>query len=30
MQSLRSDDAEIFYDVQGAGPPVILLHPFPA
>ncbi|MGA7684243.1 MAG: alpha/beta fold hydrolase [Terriglobales bacterium] len=30
MQSLRSDDAEIFYDIQGEGPPVILLHPFPA
>ncbi|MFZ3340342.1 MAG: alpha/beta fold hydrolase [Terriglobales bacterium] len=30
MHSLRSDDAEIFYDIQGDGPPVILLHPFPA
>jgi 3-oxoadipate enol-lactonase len=30
MHSLRSDDAEIFYDVQGTGPAVVLLHPFPA
>lgn len=30
MHSLRSDDAEIFYEIQGDGPPVILLHPFPA
>jgi pimeloyl-ACP methyl ester carboxylesterase len=30
MQKIGSDDAEIFYDVAGAGPPVILLHPFPA
>jgi pimeloyl-ACP methyl ester carboxylesterase len=29
MQSLRSDDAEIFYEVQGQGPAVVLLHPFP-
>jgi pimeloyl-ACP methyl ester carboxylesterase len=29
MQSLRSDDAEIFYEVRGSGPPVVLLHPFP-
>jgi pimeloyl-ACP methyl ester carboxylesterase len=27
---LRSDDAEIVYWVLGDGPPVILLHPFPA
>ncbi|HWR36415.1 MAG TPA: alpha/beta fold hydrolase [Clostridia bacterium] len=27
---VRSRDAEIFYDVAGSGPPVILLHPFPA
>ncbi|HYN14333.1 MAG TPA: alpha/beta fold hydrolase [Terriglobales bacterium] len=27
---LSSDDAEIFYTVMGAGPPVVLLHPFPA
>ena len=25
-----SDDAEIFYIVMGNGPPVVLLHPFPA
>jgi len=25
-----SDDAEIFYTVMGDGPPVVLLHPFPA
>ena len=30
MQKIVSDDAEIFYDVAGAGPSVILLHPFPA
>jgi 3-oxoadipate enol-lactonase len=30
MQSLRSDDAEIFYEIQGRGPAVVLLHPFPA
>jgi 3-oxoadipate enol-lactonase len=30
MQSLRSGDAEIVYDVVGTGPPVVLLHPFPA
>lgn len=29
MQKVVSDDAEIFYDVAGVGPPVILLHPFP-
>jgi 3-oxoadipate enol-lactonase len=29
MQSLRSDDAEIFYEIRGTGPPVVLLHPFP-
>jgi 3-oxoadipate enol-lactonase len=29
MQSLRSDDAEIFYEIRGKGPPVVLLHPFP-
>jgi len=27
---LSSDDAEIFYTVIGDGPPVVLLHPFPA
>jgi pimeloyl-ACP methyl ester carboxylesterase len=30
MQRLRSDDAEIFYEIQGRGPAVVLLHPFPA
>jgi pimeloyl-ACP methyl ester carboxylesterase len=30
MQRLRSDDAEIVYEVVGTGPPVVLLHPFPA
>lgn len=25
-----SDDAQIFYTVMGDGPPVVLLHPFPA
>ena len=30
MHSLRSDDAEIFYDIRGDGPSVVLLHPFPA
>jgi 3-oxoadipate enol-lactonase len=29
MQYLRSDDAEIFYEIRGNGPPVVLLHPFP-
>jgi 3-oxoadipate enol-lactonase len=29
MQKIVSDDADIFYDVAGAGPPIILLHPFP-
>jgi 3-oxoadipate enol-lactonase len=29
MERLRSDDAEIFYEIQGNGPPVVLLHPFP-
>jgi 3-oxoadipate enol-lactonase len=26
---LRSDDADIFYEIRGDGPPVVLLHPFP-
>jgi 3-oxoadipate enol-lactonase len=30
MQRLRSDDAEIVYEVRGTGPPIVLLHPFPA
>ena len=29
MQRLVSGDAEIFYDIAGAGPPIVLLHPFP-
>jgi 3-oxoadipate enol-lactonase len=29
MHRIVSDDAEIFYDVAGSGPPVVLLHPFP-
>lgn len=29
MQHIHSDDAEIYYDVAGSGPPVVLLHPFP-
>ena len=30
MPFLRSDDAEIFYEIRGNGPPVVLLHPFPS
>jgi 3-oxoadipate enol-lactonase len=29
MESLRSGDAQIFYEIRGNGPPVVLLHPFP-
>lgn len=29
MERLRSDDAEIVYQIEGSGPPVVLLHPFP-
>lgn len=29
MPTLHSDDAEIAYRVEGSGPPVVLLHPFP-
>ena len=29
MERLRSDDANIFYEIRGDGPPVVLLHPFP-
>jgi pimeloyl-ACP methyl ester carboxylesterase len=30
MPRIKSDDAEISYHVLGDGPPIILLHPFPA
>jgi 3-oxoadipate enol-lactonase len=30
MLRVQSDDAEIVYQVLGKGPPVLLLHPFPA
>lgn len=30
MIRIRSGDAEIAYDLLGSGPPVVLLHPFPA
>ena len=30
MPTIRSRDAQIFYEVLGKGPPVVLLHPFPA
>lgn len=30
MNRIRSGDAEIAYSVMGDGPPVVLLHPFPA
>jgi 3-oxoadipate enol-lactonase len=30
MEKVRGGDADIFYDVAGSGPPVVLLHPFPA
>ena len=30
MQRIKSGDAEIVYQVLGAGPSVVLLHPFPA
>jgi len=30
MQRIRSGDAEIAYRIVGDGPPVVLLHPFPA
>jgi 3-oxoadipate enol-lactonase len=29
MQRLHSDAAEIFYEIRGTGPPVVLLHSFP-
>lgn len=30
MRTIRSDDTEIVYQVIGSGPPMVLLHPFPA
>ena len=30
MHQIRSGDAEIAYEVLGSGPPIVLLHPFPA
>jgi len=30
FQQIKSGDAELVYYVLGEGPPVILLHPFPA
>jgi len=30
MSQIKSDDAEIVYEVMGSGAPVVLLHPFPA
>jgi len=30
MVHIKSGDAEIVYEVRGDGPPVVLLHPFPA
>ncbi len=30
MNRVRSGDAEICYEILGDGPPVVLLHPFPA
>ncbi len=29
MPTLRSSDAQLFYQVNGSGPAVVLLHPFP-
>jgi pimeloyl-ACP methyl ester carboxylesterase len=29
MEKIVSGDAEIYCDIAGSGPPVILLHPFP-
>jgi 3-oxoadipate enol-lactonase len=29
MECVSSDDAQIFYEIRGDGPPVVLLHPFP-
>ncbi len=29
MPTLRSSNAQLFYEITGSGPDVILLHPFP-
>ncbi len=29
MPTVRSSDAQLFYEVAGSGPPLVLLHPFP-
>lgn len=29
MSTFRSDAAQLFYEAEGAGPPIVLLHPFP-
>src|SRR5690242_2387124 len=29
MATYRSSDAQLFYEVRGEGPPLVLLHPFP-
>jgi 3-oxoadipate enol-lactonase len=29
MNYITSDDAELVYEIEGKGPPVVLLHPFP-
>jgi|SRR6516164_1680716 pimeloyl-ACP methyl ester carboxylesterase len=29
MNTFRSDDAELVYQIRGEGPPIVLLHPFP-
>jgi pimeloyl-ACP methyl ester carboxylesterase len=30
MEKIHSGDADIYFDIAGTGPPVVLLHPFPA
>jgi pimeloyl-ACP methyl ester carboxylesterase len=30
MPTIKSNDAEIYYELQGDGPPLVLLHAFPA
>lgn len=29
LQHICSDDTDIFFEIQGTGPPLVLLHPFP-